>query len=79
MVPNLAQIGLLSFINYGVNYLLCVIDVFSKYSWIKSLKYKKGKTVFHDLVEIINESKPKTNNKWADQARQFARTTGKNG
>ena len=35
---NIAKIGSLSSMNCGVKYLLCVIDVFTKYAWVKSLK-----------------------------------------
>ena len=35
----------------NVQYLLCVIDLFTKYAWVK-----KVKTVFNTLIEIINES-----------------------
>ena len=28
----------------GIRYLLCVIDIFSKYAWVVPLKYKKGVT-----------------------------------
>ena len=32
----------------NVNYLLCVIDVFTKYAWIKPLENKKVKTVVNE-------------------------------
>ena len=38
---------LISIVNKGIKYLLCVIDLFSKYSWIVPLKDKKG-------VSIVN-------------------------
>ena len=31
--------------NENVKYLLCGIDVFTKYVWVKPLKDEKGKTV----------------------------------
>ena len=42
--------------NKNVKYLLCVIDVFTKYAWVKPLKVKKGKTVLNAFIEIVNES-----------------------
>ena len=33
---------LLSKLNKGIKYLLCVIDLFSKYAFVVSLKDKKG-------------------------------------
>ena len=44
-----------------MHYLSCIIDVFSKYVWVKPLKGKKGKTVFNAFIEIVNESNCKTN------------------
>ena len=41
----------------GVKYLLCVIDVFTKYAWVKSFKDKNAKTVLHGFIVIVNESK----------------------
>ena len=38
---NLAEIGSLFSENWGVKYLLCVIDVLIKYSWVKPLTNKK--------------------------------------
>ena len=39
----------------NVNYFLCVIDVFTKYAWIKPLENKKKKTVLYAFIEIVNE------------------------
>ena len=33
---------LISKFNKGVRFLLCVIDIFSKYAWVVPLKDKKG-------------------------------------
>ena len=38
---DLAEMGSLSSKNRNIKYLLCVIDAFTKYAWIKSLKVKK--------------------------------------
>ena len=51
---DVAEIGWLSSKNQYVEYSLCVIDVFTKYVWIKPLKDKKTKTVLHDFVERVN-------------------------
>ena len=68
---DLAKMGLISFYNHGVKYLLCVIDVFTKYTWIKPLKYKKAKTVLHGFIEIVTESKRNPNILWVDQGKEF--------
>ena len=43
--------------NWGIKYLLCVTDVFTKYAWVKPSKDKKVKTVLQGFIEIVNESK----------------------
>ena len=55
----------------NVKYLLCVIDVFTKYLWVKSLKDKKGKTVLNAFIAIVNESNRKPIKLWVDQGREF--------
>ena len=37
------------------------MDVFIIYAWVKSLKDKKVKTVFHGFIGIVNEYKCKRN------------------
>ena len=66
---DLAEMGSLSSLNWCVKYLLCVIDVFTKYAWVKPLKDKKSKTVLHGFVEKVKESKCQTNKLWLDQER----------
>ena len=52
-------------------YFLCVIDVFTKYAWVKPLKDEKGKTVLNAFIEIVNESNHKPNKFWIDKGREF--------
>ena len=68
---DLAEMWSLSPFNHGIKCLLCVIDAFIKYAWIKSLTDKKAKTVLHGLIGIVNESKHKPNKLWVDQGREF--------
>ena len=68
---DLAEMESLSSKNKNVKYLLCVIDVFTKYAWVKPLKDKKGKTVLNAFMEIVNESNCKPNKLWVDQGREF--------
>ena len=63
--------GSLSCTNGDIKYLLFVIDVFTKYDWVRPLKDKKSKTVLHGFVEIVNESKRKPNKLWIDEGRKF--------
>ena len=55
--------------NRNFKHSLCVIDLFTKYARIKSLKDKKGKTVFHVFIEITNESNLKLKKVWIDEGR----------
>ena len=61
--------GSLSSKNKNVKYLLSIIDLFTKYTWVKPLKDKKGKTVLNAFVEIVNESNRKPNKLLVDQGR----------
>ena len=61
--------GSLSSKKKNVRYVLCVIDVFSKYAWVEPLKDKKGKAVLNTFIEIVNESNCKPNKSWFDQGR----------
>ena len=56
--------------NKNVKYLLCAIDVFTKYAWVKPLKDKNGKAVLNDFMEIVNRSNRKPNKLWVDQRRE---------
>ena len=53
---DLAEMESLSSKNKNAKYLLCVIDVFTKYAWVQPLKDKKGKTVLNAFIEIVKES-----------------------
>ena len=45
---DLADMQLLSKFNKGFRFLLCVIDIFSKYAWVVLLKDKKGVSEFYN-------------------------------
>ena len=57
--------------NKNVRYLLCVIDLFAKYAWVRPSKDKNGKTVLNAFTEIVNEFNFKPNKLWVDQGREF--------
>ena len=44
-----------------------VIDVSTKYAWVKPLKDKKGKTILNAFIEIINKSNRMPNKLWFDR------------
>ena len=44
-----------------ISILLCVIAIFSKYTWLVSLKDKKNITVTNDFRKVLVESNCKSN------------------
>ena len=68
---NLAKMRSLFSKNGNVMYLLYVIDVLTKYGWVKPLKYKRIKTVLNAIVEIVHESNCKPNKLWVDPGKKF--------
>ena len=61
---------LLSKYNKGIRYLLCAIDIFSKYAWVFPLKIKKGTGIVSAFQKIISvERKPIKI--WVDKAVNF--------
>ena len=61
---------LLSKYNKGIKYLLCAIDLFSKYAWVIPIKYKEGASTVNSFKKIISERR-KPNKIWIDQASEF--------
>ena len=55
--------------NDEVKFLLTVIDVFSKFGWIKPLKNKSGESVSLALKSIFKERKLKF--LWTDKGKEF--------
>ena len=60
----------LSKYNKGIKYLLCAIDLFSKYAWVIPLKDKKGTSIVNAFQKIITERR-KPNKMWVDQGSEF--------
>ena len=75
---DFADMQSLSNYNKGIKYLLCAIDLFSKYAWVVPLKDKRGISVANAFQKIISkggqaESKGwrKLNKIWVDQGDEF--------
>ena len=68
---NLADMQSLSKKNKGVKYLLCAIDLFSKYAFVVPLKDKKGISIVNAFNKIIKQSDRKPNKIWVDQGGEF--------
>ena len=69
---DLADMQLLSKYNKGIIFLLCVIDIFSKYAWVVPLKDKKGASIviaFQNILKQSNRQKP--NKIWVDKGSEF--------
>ena len=60
----------LSKYNKENKYLLCAINLFSKYAWVIPLKDKKGTTTVNAFQKIISEGR-KPNEIWLDQDSEF--------
>ena len=56
--------------NEGIRYLLMVIDVFSKFGWIRPLKDKRGQSVA-DAFKDIFKTKRKPKMLWSDKGSEF--------
>ena len=63
---DLADVQSLSKYNKGVKYLLCAIDLFSKYVWVIPLKDQRTASIVNAFEKIISKGR-KPNKIWADQ------------
>ena len=68
---DLADIQSLSRKNKGIKYLLCAIDLYSKYTFVIPLKDKKGISIVNAFNKIIKQSNRKPNKIWVDQGGEF--------
>ena len=68
---DLADMQLTSKYNNGIRYLLCAIDLFSKYAFVNPLKGKKGTTIVNAFQGIFDNSKRKPNKVWVDQGSEI--------
>ena len=62
---------LISKFNKRLRLLLCVIDIFHKYTWVVSLKDKKGISIVNSFQKILNKLGRKSNKIWVDRASEF--------
>ena len=67
---DLADMQSLSKYNKRIKYLLCAIDLFSKYAWVVPIKDKKGTSIVNAFQKIISEGR-KPNKIWVDQGGEF--------
>ena len=76
---DLADMQLLSKFNKGIRFLLCVIDLFSKYAFVVPLKDEKGVSIVNAFQSILDKSGRKPNKIWVDQGSEFIIIILKNG
>ena len=57
--------------NKGFRFLLCLIDIFSKYAWVVPLKVKKGVSIVYAFQKILDNPNRKPNKIWVDKASDF--------
>ena len=69
---------LISKYNKRIRYILCAIDLFSKYAWVVPLKDKKELLLLIHF-SILDNSKRKPSKIWVDQGSEFYNNVFKNG
>ena len=62
---------LISKFNKKFRFLLCVIDIFSKYAWVIFLKDKKGVSIVDAFQQILDDSDRKPNKIWVNKGSEF--------
>ena len=76
---DLANMQSLSKYNKRIKYLLCTIDLFSRYAWVVPLKDKKGVSTVNAFEKILSDSNSseakskgrKASKIWVDQGSEF--------
>ena len=68
---DLADMRSLSRKNKSIKYLLCAIDLYSKYAFVIPLKDKKGTSIVNAFNKIIKQSNRKPNKIWVDQGSEL--------
>ena len=68
---DLADMQLISKFNNGICFLLCVIDIFSKYVLLVPLKDKKRYQITRVFEKILDNSNRKPNKIWVDEGSEL--------
>ena len=68
---DLADMELISKFDKGYRFLLCVVDIFSKYAWVVPLKDKKDVSIVNAFQSILKDSNRKSNKIWVDKSSEF--------
>ena len=70
-LADLAHMQLISKFNERFRFLLCVIDIYTKYAWVIPLKDKKGITITDAFQKMLKKSNRKPNKIWVDKGSEF--------
>ena len=76
---DLADMQLISKLNKGFKFLLCVIDIFSKYASVVTLKDKKGLSIVNSFKSILKKSHRKPNKTWVGKGSELYNNPFKKG
>ena len=81
-VNNIWAMDLISLMAYkdqnrGYNYLLTILDVYSRYAFVRPLKTKTGKEIYTALKSVFTSNKVTPNKVWVDQGGEFYNSTVK--
>ena len=68
---DLADMQLINKFNKGFTFLLCVIDIFSKYAWVVPLKDREGASIVNAFQKSLKQSNRKPNKIWVDKSSGF--------
>ena len=71
MGADLADMQSRSKFDKGFRFLLCVIDIFSKYAWVIPLKDKKGVNIVNAFQKVLDKSDHKPNKIWVGKGSGF--------
>ena len=70
---DLADMQSITKFNKGFRFLLCVIDIFSKYAWVVTLKDKKGVSIVNTFQKTLKQCNRKPNKIWVEKDSEFYR------
>ena len=62
---------MISKFNEGFRFLLCFIDIYSKYAWVIHLKDRKGITITNAFQKILDQSNRKPNKISVEKGSEF--------
>ena len=68
---DMADMQLISKFNKGFRFLLCVIDIYSKYAWFFPVKDKKYVSAVNAFQSLLKKSNKKPNKIWLDKSGEF--------